>query len=399
MRVLVTTNAAVGHFLPMAPTVAALVADGHDVRVGCPESFAPFVRRTGFDPLPCRETTASTPTTPAPPPEEPQARLMWAVTRSWPADCRGWVDSLLEKAAAWEPHLVIVEPVEHAGRVVASALHLPLVVHGWGFALPAGVDEIAAEGIRDVYDAVSTTPSGPVLVIDVGPASVQAADAGPAQRYRYRPFSVPGQPVPPADAHRRRVLVTLGTYANAEAAALMRAAADTALDAGADVIVVAGHQDRLAGDPFPSDVVVLTWVDMVAAMQSCDLVLHHGGAGTSWTALSCGTPAVVLPLAGDQFRNAQILATAGAAVLCRTRDHDSLAPAITSALNEPRLAARAAAIARDNRALPDTAELVRDLVSFGDSRQSAPWPGGIGVAAPGRTGDSVTPPGAGAAGT
>ncbi|HEY3529538.1 MAG TPA: glycosyltransferase [Nocardioides sp.] len=367
MRVLVTTNAAVDHFLPLAPTVAALVADGHDVRVGCPESFAPFVRRTGFDPWPCRETAASTPAPPAPPAEERQARLMWAVTRGWPADCRGWVDSLLEQAAAWEPHLVIVEPVEHAGRVVASALGAPLVVHGWGFALPVGVDEIAAEGIRDVYDAVSTTPSGPVLVVDMGPASVQAANAAPARRYRYRPFSVPDQPVPPAEAERRRVLVTLGTYAHADAAALMRAAADAALQAGADVLVVAGHQDRLAGDPFPSEVVVLSWVDMVAAMQSCDLVVHHGGAGTSWTALSCGTPAAVLPLAGEQFRNAQILATAGAAAVCPSRDHDGLASAITSALNEPRLAARAAAIARDNQALPDTADRVGDLVSIGNS--------------------------------
>ena len=44
MRILVTTNAAVGHFLPMASTIAALIADGHEVLVGCPASFAPFVR-------------------------------------------------------------------------------------------------------------------------------------------------------------------------------------------------------------------------------------------------------------------------------------------------------------------------------------------------------------------
>ncbi|WP_414690668.1 nucleotide disphospho-sugar-binding domain-containing protein [Nocardioides sp.] len=52
-----------------------------------------------------------------------------------------------------------------------------------------------------------------------------------------------------------------------------------------------------------------------AAIQTCDLVVHHGGAGTSRTALGCGTPAVVLPLGGDQFRDAQLLATAGAAAL------------------------------------------------------------------------------------
>jgi len=44
MRILVTTNAAIGHFLPMAATVAELAASGHEVRIGCPLSFEPFVR-------------------------------------------------------------------------------------------------------------------------------------------------------------------------------------------------------------------------------------------------------------------------------------------------------------------------------------------------------------------
>jgi UDP:flavonoid glycosyltransferase YjiC (YdhE family) len=55
---------------------------------------------------------------------------------------------------------------------------------------------------------------------------------------------------------------------------------------------------------------------MSAAMADCDLVVHHGGAGPSWAALSAGKPAVVLPQAGDQFPDARILATAGAAHVC-----------------------------------------------------------------------------------
>ena len=136
MRILMTTNAAIGHFLPLAPTAAELVARGHEVRVGCPESFARFVAKAGFVAMPCREVDVSVPTPPPPPVEDHEARLRWAVTLSWPDDCRTWVDSLLRKVTRWAPDLVIVEPVEHAGRVVAAALDTPLVVHGWGSRSP-----------------------------------------------------------------------------------------------------------------------------------------------------------------------------------------------------------------------------------------------------------------------
>src|SRR5947208_12724141 len=116
MRILVTTNAAVGHFLPMATTVDALVRQGHDVRIGCPAPFAPFVRNAGFTALAC-DLVEVTVTVPDPPPADDfDGRLMWAVTLSWPSDCRPWLDSLLQQVRQWRPDLVMVEPVEHAGR-------------------------------------------------------------------------------------------------------------------------------------------------------------------------------------------------------------------------------------------------------------------------------------------
>ena len=181
MRILVTTNAAVGHFLPMAATVAELVASGHEVRIGCPESFEPFVRRAGFEALGCREIAASVPVPPPPPVEDRDGRLMWAVTLSWPADCRPWVDSLLRYAEQWRPDLVMVEPVEHAGRIVAAVLGTPLIVHGWGFTLPAHVQASASSGILDLYERLSATPPRPALIADLGPSVVQASGIGAVQ--------------------------------------------------------------------------------------------------------------------------------------------------------------------------------------------------------------------------
>ena len=47
MRVLAVTAPAVGHVLPMAPLLEAMVADGDDVTVACDESVRAHVDRTG----------------------------------------------------------------------------------------------------------------------------------------------------------------------------------------------------------------------------------------------------------------------------------------------------------------------------------------------------------------
>jgi UDP:flavonoid glycosyltransferase YjiC (YdhE family) len=369
MRILVTTNAAVGHFLPMAATVAELVAAGHDVRVGCPESFAAFVRSAGFDALACaeRDVAIFVP----PPPDDRDGRLTWAITLSWPSDCRPWVDSLLQQARQWRPDVVMVEPVEHAGRIVAAALDVPLVVHGWGFTLPAYVEDAASSGLLDLYEGVSAPPPAPALVADLGPPTVQARDAGPATRFGYRPFSVPGQPLPPPRTGKPRVLVTLGTYTNPRAAALIRTVVAAAAAHGTDVVAVLGNDDRGSATTFPPGTTALQWVDMPAAVASCDLVVHHGGAGTSWVALSAGKPAVVLPQAGDQYRNAGILSAAGAALTCPSDAADDLTAAIGRGLASSDLAEQAAVIARDNAALPTVKDLAQQIATLGGSASAS----------------------------
>ena len=75
MRVLITTNAATGHFLPMVPTARALIEAGHEVRVACPASFASSVERAGLVPMGCDEEVIDVPVTPAPSRDDRDARL------------------------------------------------------------------------------------------------------------------------------------------------------------------------------------------------------------------------------------------------------------------------------------------------------------------------------------
>ena len=218
----------------------------------------------------------------------------------------------------------MVEPVEHAGRVVAAVLEIPLVEHGWGFTLPAAMTQAGTQSLRDVYSAAGVTPRHPALTIDLGPEQMQAGDAPAVDRYRYTPWSPPGRRLPPAEG-KLRLLVTLGTYAHPDAASLLRAVVACGRDHGAQVVAVPGNSDRGSAADFPADVSVPDWVDMVDAVASCDVVVHHGGAGTSWISLLTGRAALVIPQAGDQFRNAHLLEQAGVARVIDTDRCDTSA--------------------------------------------------------------------------
>lgn len=276
MRVLVTVNDAFGHVLPLVPTIHALAQLGHDVLVACPGSAGGVAKR---DRVECRQYGSL----PLPPVAEPPsvddraARMHWAVGTSWPNHAHGWVDALLSDARAWRPDVVIVEPVEHAGRVVAATLYAPLVEHGWGFSLPDGADHTAGEGLANLYSRFGATWKAPDVRVDLGAASVQAADH-PANvgRYRYVAWSPPSEPLPAPD-ERPRVLVTLGTFPNPSARARLRAAVESASALKLGVVVALGNDDREPDAEWPPGVTTARWLDLPAEVARCALVVHHGG--------------------------------------------------------------------------------------------------------------------------
>jgi UDP:flavonoid glycosyltransferase YjiC (YdhE family) len=63
------------------------------------------------------------------------------------------------------------------------------------------------------------------------------------------------------------------------------------------------------------------WIDQAGALERADLVVCHGGSGTTLAALAAGVPLVMVPLFADQFENARrITATrAGRAVQTQIR--------------------------------------------------------------------------------
>jgi UDP:flavonoid glycosyltransferase YjiC (YdhE family) len=93
--------------------------------------------------------------------------------------------------------------------------------------------------------------------------------------------------------------------------------------------------------------------------MSCDVVVTHGGSGTTTAALTRGLPMVVVPLFADQMHNADRVAAAGVGmVVDGRRAATDLAPAVRRVLAEESFARAAQGVAAELRALPSAGEVL-----------------------------------------
>jgi UDP:flavonoid glycosyltransferase YjiC (YdhE family) len=147
---------------------------------------------------------------------------------------------------------------------------------------------------------------------------------------------------------------------------LLRAALEGLADA--PVRVLATYNRRLPSVPLrvPDNARLVSWVSYAKTMPLADLVITHGGHGTVVRALSCGTVPVVVPAAGDMNENAARVAWAGLGVRLPRRFATPRAVrlAVASALSDPALAARVAAVARTPAATDGAARAADRLEAF-----------------------------------
>lgn len=102
----------------------------------------------------------------------------------------------------------------------------------------------------------------------------------------------------------------------ADSMVLLRGCLDALADVDAEVVLTAGYQQ------FPDDVLSSLpanfhyepYVPGLAMAERSDLLIHHGGHGSSMTGLSTGTPAVIVPTYSERESNARRIAQLGAGV-------------------------------------------------------------------------------------
>ncbi|MCX4469511.1 DUF1205 domain-containing protein [Micromonospora sp. NBC_01655] len=362
MRVMLAVSDWTTHWLNMVPLGWALQAAGHEVRVVCPPFQTLPATRAGLVPVeilqPGELVTKARmhnhvnaraghwPYSDLPPDlvtgepvaslddfdpfawiEENKARMIDAAVRS--------TDAAVEFARWWQPHLVIHDLMSIEGPLVARVLGVPATLTLWG---PVGPDDEVpgVPGLRFLavdtsrafqrYDVGQWGPDGIEHVIDPCPPGLRLPLRARRLPIRQLPYNGPGAwpswlREPP---ERPRVCVVWGTSVSSvfgpgsfPVPRLVEALAG--LDVEVVFTVTGPDHDRIG--PLPARMRAMQNVPLHLLLPTCDLVVHHGGGGSTMTALAAGVPQLVLPPGGDQE---MIGARAEAAGVARVR-HNAVA--------------------------------------------------------------------------
>ncbi|MEU1642364.1 glycosyltransferase [Micromonospora zamorensis] len=279
MRVLFASLASVGHTYPLIPLAIAARDAGHEVHFAAgPAVHAPLAAN-GLRPF-----------------------------RPGDAFYEVYVEDLEPELARLRPDLVVHEWGLPGAAVAAHRAGIPGLWHGFGRMFPDGIG-------LDLPTRNTEVVGRPHL--DICPPSLQDANFLATERrieLRPVPFSTP-TPLPAWVSRRTSrplIYLTLGTaFGTPE---LLRTVIAGLATLDAQVVVAAGRVPPEQLGELPDHVTVHPWVSQAELLPLVDVVVHHGGSGTTLGALAAGVPQVVLPQGADQFANADALDDAGVAV-------------------------------------------------------------------------------------
>jgi UDP:flavonoid glycosyltransferase YjiC (YdhE family) len=120
--------------------------------------------------------------------------------------------------------------------------------------------------------------------------------------------------------------------------------------------------------PLPANARTIGWTPLYPLLTGCAAVVHHGGSGTTLTALATGVPQLVLPHAAEQLVNADVVAAHGLGLRREPGTVD--AATLTELLADGPFRSAAKAAADLVRAQPDPATLVPRLEELASSART-----------------------------
>ncbi|GAA3463827.1 glycosyltransferase [Saccharothrix longispora] len=325
VRILFSSLGSHGHAYPLLPLAIAAREVGHDVTFATTSPFERAVTAhgidhvaNGMDMLAAFDLADAGPAARKAPDFRPErvSRVFGSILpRSHAAD-------LAPVIADRKPDLVVHELANPGAGLAARVADVPAVCHSFGRmwrptgppeVLRAHLAEVAAELGVDLPDGDLMSLGNPYL--DICPPSVQDPElpVPPALVVPLRPvpFSEPGELPPWVREHRDPlVYLTFGT-AFGDPRVLRTAIAGLAA-LGTRVIVSTGPSVAVGAlGETPDNVLVLPWLPHADLLPHVDLVVHHGGAGTTMGTFATGVPHLVLPQGADQFSNADVVTSAG----------------------------------------------------------------------------------------
>lgn len=169
------------------------------------------------------------------------------------------------------------------------------------------------------------------------------------------------------------VYLGFASTVNSDPMRLGRIVRDAVRLAGVRAVVVGGWSG-LTADTVGGDVIFANNVPFDWLFERVSAVVHHGGLGTTGTAMASGRPQVVCPLLPDQWfsaRRMQQLGVAPAPVPQRRLTSESLAAAIEAATSDPQLTRRAERLAQHVRGEDGVAAAI-DVIESAGARRPLP---------------------------
>ena len=393
MRVLFTTRGSSGHVGPLAPFAHACVRAGHDVLVSAQRQFGGNVERLGLPFAPVDE-----------PSRDEWMPLMGGFAEMDMAsahrvmigeffaglDVRAELPALGDLIESWRPDAIVRESWEFGSELLAERHGIPILRVGLGLAgietetmtlaAPA-VDKARAElGLASDHAGkrLAATPCMTMMPAELeDPAAPMPL---PIRRFRFE-VSPGAEELPDWWPGNEDPLVYL-TFGSVAAGAhlpyypaLYRAAIEALAPLAIRILLTVGDAEREIAElgEVPSNVHVETWVPHDDVARRADVIVCHGGFGSTLGALAHGTPLVVLPLfSNDQWENGEAVARAGAGMTVADDASErkvldlpgptttgELARAVTSVLEDPTYRREAVRVADAIRALPSVDESVQ----------------------------------------
>jgi glycosyltransferase (activator-dependent family) len=419
MRVLFATIPEKSHLYCLTPIAWAMRAAGHEVRVASSPAFTDTIARTGMTAVGVGDDTNISEAMSANRQFQEDEAVDWSdldpANLSWPtelarAQLGAWgfayyndpmIDDLVAYARAWQPDLVVWDPLTYAGPLAAGAVgaaHARSMCFADVWAMKRQLfaklrqeqpleeqSDPMAEWLGERASAIGGAFSEELitgqLTLDPLPERLGAWSDVRRVAVRFVPYNGPAVLPdwllePPA---RPRVCLSLGA-ANTERYGGDYVSKADILEALSDLdveVVAALLPAQIEGlGAVPANVRVVESVPLHALLPSCSVLIHHGGFGSYAAALVSGVPQLMVstPVADQTFR-ALGLQRRGAGILL---EHDQITPAAVRERVARMLAdsafARNAGLLRDEAlSHPAPSEVVPELERLAADRRAAPW--------------------------
>jgi len=319
MRVLVASTGGAGHFNPLVPFIEALHRRGDQVLIVGPPELKAMAEATG---QPFESGAAPTPRDlnliwhrfPTLPPREAAVLINRELFGRL---CTAAMLPAVERAIeAWRPDLVLRDPCEYASAIVAGRsgiLHAQVAI---------SQARIEASSLTLAARSLEPHRSGIVAKIRAAPYLTRfPATLDPAAFSDTRRFAesaaARNEPLPDwwGGSDAPLVYVTFGSIAGGLpiGPAAYRAVLNAIEGLHARVLLTVGRTTDLHSiGSVPASVHVEAWVPQRDVLAAAQVVVCHGGSGTTFGALAAGVPLVMVPMWADQPANARAVAAAGA---------------------------------------------------------------------------------------